>query len=88
MESLRQKMYTTTTTLPDDLVVMTMNGVVPTLGSQLMADIGNVTRFTHQSALTSFAGVNPEKNDCGQLVQKASVHSRKTRPTYKRPFFK
>ena len=37
----------------------------------LMAEIGDVTRFTHKGALTAFAGVDPGKNDSGSYSQKS-----------------
>lgn len=46
-------------TLPEYPVVIDMNDVGSTLGPQLMAEIGDVTRFTHREALTAFAGVDP-----------------------------
>ena len=36
-----------------------------------MAEIGDVTRFTHKGALTAFAGVDPGKNDSGSYSQKS-----------------
>ena len=68
VESLRLKMDETASSLPEYPVVMAMNGVGPTLGPQLMAEIGDVTRFTHRGALTAFAGVDPGKNDSGQHI--------------------
>lgn len=38
----------TPSALPEYPVVMTMNGVGPSLGSELMAEIGDVMRFTHR----------------------------------------
>ena len=64
VESLRLKMDQTASLLPEYPVVMAMNGVGPSLGPQLMAEIGDVTRFTHREALTAFAGVDPGKNWC------------------------
>lgn len=66
VESLRLKMAQTAATLPEYPIVMAMNGVGPSLGPQLIAEIGGVTRFTHRGALTAFAGVDPGKNDSGQ----------------------
>ena len=81
VEALRQKMDATAATLPEYPVVMAMNGVGPTLGPQLMAEIGDVTRFTHRGALTAFAGVDPRKNDSQKSVhttKKGSPSLRKT----------
>lgn len=65
VESLRRKMDETASTLPEYPVVMAMNGAGPTLGPQLMAEIGEVTRFTHRRALTAFASVDPGRDDSG-----------------------
>lgn len=87
VESLRRKMNETASTLPEYPVVMAMNGVGPTLGPQLMAEIGDVTRFTHRGALTAFAGVDPGKNDSGQHIQKSVRTSKKGSPSLRRTLF-
>ena len=46
-------------TLPEYEVVMGMYGVGKTYGPQLIAEIGDVSRFTHREAITAFAGVDP-----------------------------
>lgn len=58
VESLRQEMNKLASTLPEYPVVMAMNGVGASLGPQLIAEIGDVTRFTHREALTAFAGLS------------------------------
>ncbi len=87
VESLRRKMDETAATLPEYPVVLAMNGVGPTLGPQLMAEIGDVTRFTHRGALTAFAGVDPGKNDSGQHVQKSVRTSKKGSPSLRKTLF-
>ena len=87
VESLRQKMNETAATLPEYPVVMAMNGVGPALGPQLMAEIGDVTRFTHREALTAFAGVDPGKNDSGQHIQKSVRTSKKGSPYLRKTLF-
>ena len=74
-------------TLPEYPVVMAMNGVGPTLGPQLMAEIGDVTRFTHREALTAFAGVDPGKNDSGQRLRKSVRTSKKGSPILRKTLF-
>jgi len=86
-ESLRLKMNETAATLPEYPVVMAMNGVGPTLGPQLIAEIGDVTRFTHREALTAFAGVDPGKNDSGQYIQKSVRTSKKGSPYLRKTLF-
>lgn len=87
VESLRQKMNELAATLPEYPVVMGMNGVGSTLGPQLMAEIGDVTRFTHREALTAFAGVDPGKNDSGQHIQKSVRTSKKGSPYLRKALF-
>ena len=87
VESLRVKMDETASTLPEYPVVMAMNGVGPTLGPQLMAEIGDVTRFTHRGALTAFAGVDPGKDESGQHVRKSVPTTKKGSPYLRRTLF-
>lgn len=87
VETLRKKMDATASTLPEYPVVMAMNGVGPTLGPQLIAEIGDVTRFTHRGALTAFAGVDPGKNDSGQRIQKSVRTTKKGSPALRKTLF-
>lgn len=66
----------TASKLPEYPVVMAMKGVGTSLGPHLMAEIGDVTRFTHKGAITAFAGVGPGVNQSGTYQQK-SVHASK-----------
>ena len=87
VESLRLEMDKTASTLPEYPVVMAMNGVGPTLGPQLMAEVGDVTRFTHRGALTAFAGVDPGKDDSGQRVRKSVPTTKKGSPYLRKTLF-
>ena len=71
VEELRIRMNDIASQLPEYPVVLAMKGVGTSLGPQLMAEIGDVTRFTHKGALTAFAGVDPGKNDSGSYSQKS-----------------
>ena len=77
VESLRTLMNETAAKLPEYPVVMNMNGVGPSLGPQLMAEIGDVTRFTHKGAITAFAGVDPGVNESGSYEQKSVSTSKR-----------
>lgn len=76
VEDLRILMNETAAKLPEYPIVMAMKGVGPSLGPQLMAEIGDVARFTHRNASTAFAGVDPGVNESGDYSQK-SVHASK-----------
>ena len=52
-----------------------------------MAEIGDVTRFTHRGALTAFAGVDPGKNDSGKHNQKSVPTSKKGSPSLRKTLF-
>ena len=77
VEELRTRMNNVASQLPEYKVVLSMKGVGPSLGPQLMAEIGDVTRFTHKGALTAFAGVDPGKNDSGSYSQKSVPTSKR-----------
>ena len=74
VEQLRVLMNKTASELPKYPIIMAMKGVGPSLESQLMAEIGDVTRFPPQRCITAFAGVDPGGNDSGDYSQK-SVHA-------------
>ena len=87
VEAIRKEMDQAASTLPEYPVVMAMNGVGPTLGPQLMAEIGDVTRFTKRGAVTAFAGVDPGKNESGQYSQKSVRTSKKGSPHLRKTLF-
>lgn len=47
---------------------MDMFGVDPTLGPQLIAEIGNVRRFYSKKALVVYAGIDAPPNDSGDVI--------------------
>ena len=87
VEELRMLMNETATKLPEYPIVMQMKGVGPSLGPQLMAEIGDITRFSHKSAITAFAGVDPGVNESGTYKQKSVRASKKGSPELRRTLF-
>jgi transposase len=83
VEELRQQMDSLASQLPEYPVVMSMFGVGKTLGPQLIAEIGDVHKFSKRSQLTAFAGVDPGVNESGDYAQK-SVHTSKHGSPYLR----
>ena len=72
-------------TLPEYEIVSSMYGVGGITGAQLMAEIGDVCRFTNRGALIAFAGVDPGVNESGKhssqsvrTTKRGSPHLRKT----------
>lgn len=87
VEHLRSLLNETAARLPEYPVVMAMKGVGPSLGPQLMAEIGDVTRFTHRGAITAFAGVDPGVNESGDYKQKSVHTSKRGSSTLRRTLF-
>ncbi|MBE6040552.1 MAG: IS110 family transposase, partial [Clostridiales bacterium] len=77
VERLRREIDKLASTLPEYPVVLAMDGVGTTLGPQLIAEIGDVTRFTKRGALTAFAGVDPGGDQSGDHERKSNRTSKK-----------
>ena len=73
--------------LPEFPVVMAMRGVGDSLGPQLMAEIGDVTRFTHRGSIISFAGVDPGVNQSGTYEAKSVRTSKSGPPELRKALF-
>ncbi len=73
--------------LPEFPVVMEMRGVGDSLGPQLMAEIGDVTRFARRSAITSFAGVDPGADQSGTHEAKSVSTSKCGPPELRKALF-
>ncbi len=87
VETLRIKMDQTASLLPEYPIVMSMEGVGSTLGPQLMAEIGDVTRFDHRGALTAFAGVDPKPKESGDYSRKSNPTTKKGSPQLRKTLF-
>ena len=84
---LKQEMNTLASQLPEYPVIMAMYGVGDTLGPQLMAEIGDVTRFKHHNALTAFAGVDPGANQSNEKENKHNKTSKRGSASLRRTLF-
>ncbi len=87
IEALRVKMDQTASQMPEYDVVLGMDGVGPTLGPQLIAEIGDVTRFEHRGALTAFAGVDPRKKESGDYERRSNPTTKKGSPHLRKTLF-
>lgn len=84
---LRQEMQTLAASLPEYPVVMRMFGVGPTLGPQLMAEIGDVRRFHSKKALVAFAGIDARPYQSGQTDIRSRSISKRGSPLLRRTLF-
>jgi len=87
VEALRVKMDQTASQMPEYDVVLSMDGVGPTLGPQLIVEIGDVTRFEHRGALTAFAGVDPRKKESGDYERRSNPTTKKGSPHLRKTLF-
>lgn len=87
VEQLKAEMLRLASQLPEYPVVMSMYGVGSSLGPQLMAEIGDVTRFTHRNAITAFAGVDPGVDQSGTYEAKSNRTSKSGSPELRKALF-
>jgi transposase len=76
VELLRKEMNQLASTLPEYSTVMGIYGVGKTFGPQLIAEIGDISRFSRREALTAFAGVDPGVDESGQRCSKSNRTSK------------
>lgn len=78
--ALRNEMNRLASLLPEYPVVMSMHGAGSITGSQLIAEIGDVSRFTHKGALVAFAGVDAPPYQSGVFEASSQRVSKRGSP--------
>lgn len=84
LERLKAEMRILAAQLPAYPVVMAWGD---SLGPQLMAELGDVTRFTHRNAITAFAGVDPGADQSGTHESKSTRTSKSGPPELRKALF-
>ena len=87
VEQMKAEMLQLAAQLPEYPVVMGMHSVGDSLGPQLMAEIGDVTRFARRSSITSFAGVDPGADQSGGHEAKSVPTSKSGPPELRKALF-
>lgn len=87
VEHIRQEMNRLASTLPEYDTVMSMTGVGTTFGPQLIAEIGDISRFNRREALTAYAGVDPGVNESGSFKSKSNRASKCGQPRLRKTLF-
>ena len=87
IQALREEMYRLASLLPEFEVVMSMHGAGPITGAQLIAEIGDVRRFTHKGALVAFAGVDAPPYQSGTFDSKSRHVSKRGAPQLRSTLF-
>ncbi len=87
LAALKQEMQSLAASLPEYPVVMGMFGVGPSLGPQLMAEIGDVCRFHSKKALVAFAGIDAPPYQSGQMDVRSRSISKRGSASLRRTLF-
>lgn len=87
LAALKLEMQTLAAQLPEYPVVMGIFGVGPTLGPQLMAEIGDVRRFHSKKALVAYAGIDAPPNDSGDVTGRHKAMSKVGASSLRRTLF-
>lgn len=87
LAALKLEMQTLASQLPEYPVVMEMFGVGPTLGPQLIAEIGDVRRFYSKKALVAYAGIDAPPNDSGDVTGRHKSMSKVGASSLRRTLF-
>ena len=87
VEAYRAEMNRLASQLPEYETVMAMTGVGPSVGPQLIAEIGDLRRFQHQKSLVGFAGTDPIKDDSGDKVSNSKPSSKRGSPYLRKTLF-
>ena len=87
LQILRDEMYRLASYLPEFHVVMAMQGAGEITGPMLMAEIGDVRRFTSKNALVAFAGVDAPPYQSGAFESKSRHVSKRGSPHLRRTLF-
>ena len=87
LQILRSEMQRLASLLPEYEIVMGMQGAGPITGPQLMAEIGDVRRFTSKGALVAFAGVDAPPFQSGSFNSKSRHVSKRGSPHLRRVLF-
>lgn len=87
LQILRNEMYRLASLLPEFEIVMSMQGAGKITGPQLMAEIGDVRRFTSKGALVAFAGVDAPPYQSGTFDSKSRHVSKRGSPHLRRVLF-
>lgn len=70
IQTLKNEMQSLAKTLPEFSVLISMHGVGDDLGSQLIAEMGDIRRFSNKRKLVAYAGIDPPDYQSGQFQSK------------------
>ncbi len=87
VETYRAEMNRLASQLPEYDTVMGMYGAGPSTGPQLMAEIGDIRRFPKKNSIIAYAGIDPGKDDSGDVTKKSNKSSKRGSPYLRKTLF-
>lgn len=87
LATIRAEMTRYAKQLPEYDTVLAMYGVGETTAAQLMAEIGDVRRFSRRSSIVGFAGVDPAVDESGKHVSKSNPTTKRGSPHLRKTLF-
>lgn len=84
---LHSEMDALSTQLPEYEAVMDMYGVGKTLGSQLIAEIGDIRKLHSSKALVAMAGIDPPPHQSGTVDTRSRSISKRGSPALRKTLF-
>lgn len=85
--AVQREMLALASQLPEYPIVMSMFGVGPVLGPQLMAEIGDVRRFERKQSLVAFAAVDAPPYQSGTFESQKRHISKRGSPRLRKTLF-
>lgn len=87
LSALKKEMHRLASVLPEYETVMSMYGVGEVLGPQLIAEIGDVTRFKSKKSLVAFAGIDSPADQSGQVDNKSKAITKRGSASLRKTLF-
>ena len=85
--SIRNEMQRLSSSLPEYDTVRALQGVGEILGPQLIAEIGDVTRFKSKKSLVAFAGIDSPADQSGQVDKKSKAITKRGSASLRKTLF-
>ena len=87
LATIKHEMQKLASTLPEYDTVMAIYGVGEVLGPQLMAEIGNVSRFKSKKSRIAFAGIDSPADQSGQVDNKSKAITKRGSASLRKTLF-
>lgn len=87
IETIKAEMIRLAAQLPEYGTVLSMYGVGEITAAQLIAELGDVRRFSNRGSIVAFAGIDPEVNESGIYARSSNPSSKRGSPHLRKTLF-